>query len=171
LLVYNYDSITKEYINSKEARVSPIDKELLIPAHATLNKVIDAKEGYARCYIDNKWVYVEDHRGKVVYNTFNPLQESVVCDLGPINEFYTELEPFVNCIWKEGKWVLDTKKVIEANKYQSYINERDTTISSYFPTMDISLAEVDKIATLEDAKKVLYKLVKIVYILSKNSVE
>jgi hypothetical protein len=59
--IYNYNIFTKEFINSEEADVDPLDpNNLLIPASATDKLPLPNKENYYVCYneLDETWEYV-----------------------------------------------------------------------------------------------------------------
>ena len=74
MLVYNYDSKTKEYTYSEEASKNPVASEReghfvpLIPANATLIPPIKNKTGYAVIFNNEEWSYIEDHRGLHIIN-------------------------------------------------------------------------------------------------------
>nr|HEK8089666.1 tail fiber assembly protein [Escherichia coli] len=68
IIVYNYDSETKEYIS---ASTEYLAVGVGIPAYSCLDAPGIHKAGYAICRsLDlNSWEYVPDHRGEIVYNT------------------------------------------------------------------------------------------------------
>lgn len=70
MLIYRFNSDTKEYISSEEAFLDPMEtkqhgKEVyLLPADSTFTTPLPNKEGYAVCWNGDTWEYVEDHRQK-----------------------------------------------------------------------------------------------------------
>lgn len=120
--IYNYDKITFEYINTSEAKPSPLEKNVyLIPANATDIKVIDEKEGFVRCFNRSlkKWEYKEDHRGKIQYNK-ETIQSSIVTYIGEIENNYTLNKPTTTF----DRW--DT----ESNEWITNLDDYKTNIKS-----------------------------------------
>ena len=77
-----------------------------LPPDNALRVKPEFKKGFHPCQKDGRWHLVEDHRDKTVYNIEN--QESFKVDyLGPINEGFTLMEPFLFSKWNGEKWVLD----------------------------------------------------------------
>ncbi len=76
-----------------EARV--VAEQALIPKTALKVKPLPDKEGFQVCVVldENKCAvgseYIEDHRGKTVYNKQAPAQSKVVTQLGAIEEGWT----------------------------------------------------------------------------------
>ncbi|AQW81279.1 hypothetical protein [Campylobacter pinnipediorum] len=103
--IYNYDAITKEFLNESEAELSSLEENVyLIPANATDIKPLKAKSGFAICFINNEWVYKRDLRDKTFYHT--KTQQSIVVDTLDFDDGeYTELEPFDDSFWDGKKWV------------------------------------------------------------------
>ncbi|HFX8054745.1 TPA: tail fiber assembly protein, partial [Escherichia coli] len=68
IIVYNYDSETREYIS---ASTEYLAVGVGIPAYSCLDAPGTHKAGYAICRsVDlNSWKYVPDHRGEIVYST------------------------------------------------------------------------------------------------------
>lgn len=62
MLVYHYDEETKKFLYQEEAAIDPLETELrgediyLLPAYATFDKPLEAKEGYDVVF-DNGWKY------------------------------------------------------------------------------------------------------------------
>lgn len=138
-LVYNYDSLTKEFISASQAledeRASqqagtPI---YLIPADATDIVPPKHRTGYAICFddVNKQWSYVEDHRGTVCYKK-EDLQAITIDSLGPIpNNVLLELPQPENKyqIWKNGQYtypeIEELRLMIKQdldNKYEAKIN-------------------------------------------------
>lgn len=62
--IYNYHSITGEYLGESIADESPLEPGVcLIPAHATAEAPPQARTGQIARYLDNAWRVVEDVRG------------------------------------------------------------------------------------------------------------
>lgn len=59
-----------------------------LPNNATHEPVPDAREGYERFYIDGKWIYKEDHKGKEYWMSGDAWDASprVMEDYGPLPE-------------------------------------------------------------------------------------
>ncbi len=61
---------------------------------------------------ENKWVGIEDHRGKILYHI--ETKEAVRVDsLGKIPPTLTELLPPEFSVWKDVKWVVDFNQWVE----------------------------------------------------------
>lgn len=59
---------TKEFLAETTAQPSPLDKgEYILPANSTHRVPITHKTGYARCFINNEWVYLVDNRNTTKY--------------------------------------------------------------------------------------------------------
>jgi len=113
--VYNYDIDTKEYTSTTQATENPLEKgKYLIPANAITIAISVDKVGFTQIFNEakNTWSYVEDNRGKTIYDTTTK-QESIIDYLGTIKSGYTELIPKVNDKWSGTKWVFD---IISASK-------------------------------------------------------
>ena len=171
MLIYDYDPGTLEYAGTREARVSPLDGEHLIPAHSTTIEPVPEKTGFARVFLNGVWSYIEDHRGKTVYNTLNPLQFQYVDSLGGVPVGWTDKEPFDNCKWDGGGWVLDTQKVAELAAIQQKITLEETDIFSNLPSWAEVSAAINNAKDLAEAKAILKKLARVVYWLAKDQKE
>lgn len=109
MTIYNYDNETKEFISTSDARVNPLEQgSFLIPANATSKQVIEENQGFARCFIDNNWTYIEDNRGQYKVTNYSPLELELITDLGIIDNKASDL---------------DTK---EDGSYYTYYNENGT---------------------------------------------
>ena len=107
--IYNYNKDTKEYISTTQASENPLEKgKYLIPANATSIAIGNDKIGFAQVFdeANNVWDYVEDNRGKTVYDTTTK-QESKVDYLGAVKSGFTELVPNVDDKWTGTTWALD----------------------------------------------------------------
>lgn len=113
MTIFSYDGYTKEYLDSSTAINDPLDEgKYLIPANATLIEPLEIKEGYAICFDEQEenWVYIEDHRGSILFN-IETKNYMTVTELGPLSTFreYTHIEPKDFEEWVDGKWVENTK--------------------------------------------------------------
>lgn len=134
--VYNFNEFSHEYTGSS---VEHLPIGFGIPSHSTLIAPPESREGYARCFNNNEWVFVENHLGEVVYNTTTKAQ-SVVNYLGPIEEGYTNKVPTEYSVWSNGEWVEDTEAKDNA------IIQSNTQLKSYY----LSIAS-EQINILTDA--------------------
>jgi len=108
--IYNYNRNTKEYISTSQATEDPLEKgKYLIPALATVVAISTNKDNFTQIFNEKKnvWEYIEDNRGKIVYNTISK-QKSKVDYLGVIKSGFTELVPKINDKWDGTKWIFDT---------------------------------------------------------------
>ncbi|OPA77247.1 hypothetical protein BFG04_03900 [Campylobacter pinnipediorum subsp. pinnipediorum] len=127
--VYNYNAITKEFLNESEAELSPLEENVyLIPANATYIKPIKAKSGFAICFNGSEWVYKKDLRDKTFYHT--KTQQSIQVDTLDFDDGeYTELEPFDDSFWDGKKWVkspITKEKLIQEfkDRVQAHLDEK-----------------------------------------------
>ena len=66
--VYKYDEQTKEYIDTEQALINPLESELqgktiyLLPANATFIPPTEPPDGYVNVWNGSVWEQVEDHR-------------------------------------------------------------------------------------------------------------
>lgn len=107
-IVYFYDRETGELCGAQPARESPLEPGVfLVPAFATLTPPPALKKGFARCFRDGAWVYVEDHRSQQLYRTTNGEPCKIDCP-GPIPDGMTETpKPGEFYVWQDGQWVED----------------------------------------------------------------
>ena len=62
--VYLYDENTGELTGEYSSQKSPLEDDTYItPIHSTDKTPLTLKDGFAICYINGEWVYVEDIRG------------------------------------------------------------------------------------------------------------
>ncbi|HCX5293986.1 TPA: tail fiber assembly protein [Escherichia coli] len=108
IIVYNYDSETKEYIS---ASTEYLAVGVGIPAYSCLDAPGIHKAGYAICRsLDlNSWEYVPDHRGEIVYNTETGDAKEITAP-GDYPENTTTIDPLTPYDkWDGEKWVTDTE--------------------------------------------------------------
>ena len=108
IIVYNYDSETKEYIS---ASTEYLAVGVGIPAYSCLDAPGIHKAGYAICRsLDlNSWEYVPDHRGEIVYNTETGDAKEITAP-GDYPENTTTIAPLTPYDkWDGEKWMTDTE--------------------------------------------------------------
>ncbi|EFH5794230.1 tail fiber assembly protein [Escherichia coli] len=108
IIVYNYDSETREYIS---ASTEYLAVGVGIPAYSCLDAPGTHKAGYTICRsVDLKsWEYVSDHRGEIVYSTETGESKEIKTP-GDYPENTTTLAPSTPYDkWDGDKWVTDTK--------------------------------------------------------------
>ena len=111
MTIYTYDRVTGEYIGQGSADPSPAEPgKYLFPAFSTEIEPPAAKAGFARCFVNGAWTYVEDHRGTTIYET-STATETTVTELGPIPVGYTDLVPCSDPIWTGPEWTVDVMKL------------------------------------------------------------
>ena len=101
--IYLYNKLTKEFIEERDAKKSPLDDSYLVPSNATEIAPLNQKEGYAVCFNNNSWEYVVDNRNanyylngeKVKFNlgdeVTNEMQSVAYTDEQLLNRKFTEL--------------------------------------------------------------------------------
>lgn len=115
--VYSYDE-NGCFVNEEIADKSPLENGVyLIPANATIIKPLEKKDGFAICFNDTKWEYVEDNRNKTVYVKATK-QELKVDYLGKIKDEHTLLVPKQFDKWDEisKNWIEDIELKKEYEK-------------------------------------------------------
>lgn len=88
MTVYHYDGVSREFLGTGAADVSPLEPGVyLIPANATTNQPPEPQEGYACVWTGEVWRFVEDHRGAEGYvdGVFIKMTE-----LGPLPDEWSE---------------------------------------------------------------------------------
>ena len=96
MIIYNYDSITKEYTGYEEASIDPAEtqkqgKEVyLIPANATTAKPPKVRDHEIIVYHDG-WERVADYRGEYIVNS--DMQPYVFDKTGNLPEGYIYITP------------------------------------------------------------------------------
>ena len=106
MIVYKYDIETKELIQELEINEAYGTN---LPFTTTV-KPLAKKEGFAVCFDDTEWEYIEDNRNTVVYDK-ETKEESEVDYLGKIKEGATISKPEQFDIWdySSNSWVEDIK--------------------------------------------------------------
>lgn len=103
MIVYKYDTETKEFIQELEINEAYGTN---LPFTTTV-KPLAKKDGFAICFNVTKWEYIEDNKDKTVYVKATK-EESKIDYLGKIKEDVTTLKPEQFDIWDYDKWVEDT---------------------------------------------------------------
>lgn len=105
--VYKYDTQTREFLQELEINEAYGTNLPFITTIKPLNK----KDGFAICFDDTKWEYVEDNRDKTVYIKATK-QELKVSYLGKIKDDVTTLKPeqFDKWDYTQNKWVENIEK-------------------------------------------------------------
>lgn len=122
MVVYKYNTETKEFLEDLEINEAYGTN---LPFTTTV-KPLTKKDGFAICFNDTKWEYVEDNRGKTVYNK-ETNQESKIDYLGKIKDDVTTLKPeqFDKWDYETNQWVLDSnsKKAYEQAQFRLERNQ------------------------------------------------
>lgn len=67
--IYNYHSVTKEYLGESTADKSPLEEDIyLIPANATEIKPPEVSENQVAVFKDENWTIAADFRGNTYYD-------------------------------------------------------------------------------------------------------
>lgn len=127
MIVYKYDTQTKEFIQDLEINEAYGTN---LPFTTTV-KPLAKKEGFAVCFNGTKWEYIEDKRNTVVYNK-ETKQESKIDYLGKIKDdvITSKPEQFDKWDYTTNSWGCDEVKKEKArieniNSYtQSFIKEK-----------------------------------------------
>ncbi|CAG9000669.1 MAG: hypothetical protein CENE_02669 [Candidatus Celerinatantimonas neptuna] len=136
--IYRYDPDTLEYLPAPQSVFARIDPKqhrdnllsvlensaddapappILIPANCQKTAPPTTKEGYAIvAVLDSNgqptgWMYKDDYRHQVIYNTADEMQSKTVTVLGPVPDGWTLKKPDAYSKWdkKSQAWVVDTK--------------------------------------------------------------
>ncbi|WP_166304333.1 tail fiber assembly protein [Photorhabdus cinerea] len=111
IVVFNYDAITLEYLNSTDEHLSV---GIGLPANSCTDAPPDIQEGYVACRSSDLtgWQIVPDYRGEMAYNTQTGEPQEIIKP-GELPEALTFKQPASDFDkWDGEKWVMD----IEAQK-------------------------------------------------------
>ncbi|WP_214055411.1 tail fiber assembly protein [Photorhabdus caribbeanensis] len=111
IVVFNYDAITLEYLNSSDECL-PVG--IGLPANSCTDAPPDTQEGYIACRSSDltSWQIVPDYRGKIAYDIQTGEQKEIIKP-GELSETLTFKQPSTDFDkWNGEKWVTD----IEAQK-------------------------------------------------------
>lgn len=106
LTVYNFAADTREFIGAGDAYIPP---QTGLPAYCTEIKPPETTAGNITIFDEQKkrWLLIEDHRGKVVYDTATG-QEIFITQPGPVPAGTTEQKPATTFDrWNGSEWVKD----------------------------------------------------------------
>lgn len=146
--IYHYYFDTKEFY--KEENYKPV-KGLGLPAHSTIKKPLDPKEGYAVVFDEREqeWVYVEDHRGKTVW-TYD--KQKIVIDTPGALQNVTIEEPGEFDIWTGDGWKEDEayKRVVQRDKKIHELYKLFSVLSSL---IDAEVANREEKRKFKELKK------------------
>lgn len=88
MTVYHYDGVSREFLGTGTADVSPLEPGVyLIPANATTNQPPEPQEGYACVWDGKAWAQEEDHRGEQGYVNGIP---RIITELGPLPDRWSD---------------------------------------------------------------------------------
>jgi len=153
ITVYNFDATTHEYLS---ASVEYLAVGVGIPANATLDAPLAAKEGFAVCRstTSETWEYVPDHRGETVYDIGNGKPASLT-ELGDYPADVTTLAPATPYdVWNGEAWVTDesaqkTALVAEAEQSKTrLLTAAKNTISLWQTELQLGIISDDDKAQL-----------------------
>lgn len=124
---YQYDKLTKvlihkpisAYIGSKLPQI-PRDALTVVPLPKKEGFAVIASE-FDASHKPHGTMYIEDHRGKIIYNQMSCSKSETVTELGEIKDGWTELKPSTQFDeWLNGAWVTN-----QSNKYIAEYNHVD----------------------------------------------
>lgn len=131
--VYQIDKNTGEYIGEAYAYKNPMFEkdgiEFNIPAGCFEDAPGIKKEGFSQIRKDDKWEYIEDHRGEIYSIVDGSMKHHN--ELGILPEGYVKLKPEPFQKWNGKEWIddIESKKEFEKqqnnNKIISELNEID----------------------------------------------
>ena len=149
MIVYKYDTQTKEFIQELEINEAYGTN---LPFTTTV-KPLAKKDGFAICFNGTKWEYIEDNRDKTVHNK-ETKQESKVDYLGEIKDDVTTSKPEQFDIWdyNNNVWILD---LVAKDKYdleikiaeaKQYLDKTDHKFyNGYKPKEGEDLVEIERL--------------------------
>lgn len=112
--IYNYDSITNEFVSTEPAELDPLEGLPLVPAFSTLTTVIPVANGNVAVFTGAGWEEQEDNRG-IVYDTTTSIPQRHT-DLGPLPSSVTALVPSSTDKWDGSAWVTDFDDIRKKQK-------------------------------------------------------
>lgn len=127
--VYKYDIQTKEFLEELEINEAYGTN---LP-FTTIDKPLAKKDGFAVCFNDTKWEYVEDNRDKTVY-VKDTKQELKVDYLGKIKDEHTLLIPkeFDEWNYSQTQWIENIEKK-ETQRIQQIESKCNQVIEAVYP--------------------------------------
>ncbi|OCA56666.1 tail fiber assembly protein [Photorhabdus namnaonensis] len=124
IVVFNYDAITLEYLNSSDEYL-PVG--IGLPANSCTDAPPDTQEGYVACRSSDLtgWQMVPDYRGKIAYDTQTGEQKEIIKP-GELPETLTCKQPSTDFDeWNGEIWVTDIKAQ-KANQIKQAEQQRVT---------------------------------------------
>ena len=97
MLEYFYDTDTKEFTHSSEVFTDPLESQnaghdvYMFSANATIVEPLENKDGFAVVFNGTEWEYLEDHRGTIVWKSYEESME--IRELGPVPDGWTADQP------------------------------------------------------------------------------
>ena len=127
--IYKYDIQTKEFLEELEINEAYGSN---LPFTTTV-KPLTKKDGFAICFNDTKWEYVEDNRNKTIYIK-DTKKELKVDYIGKIKDAHTLLVPtqFDEWDYTQNQWVEDEAES-EKDRIQKIESRCNKTIESVYP--------------------------------------
>ena len=122
-----------------------------VPANSLTTEPLPAKQGFAVVAFDDLKgsQYIEDHRGKTIYNKSDCTKLKNIFELGPIEKDWTLKVPLSQFDeWVYGQWVTNNKKRYENNYKQIDANRRTKYTKRVRPYLEE--AQIKKYQGLED---------------------
>jgi len=114
MIVYRYDDDTKHFNGAHVCQNNPLGNGYLYPANYTEIAPDDAL-GKMPVWSGTKWNYIDDMRGKVIYNKLTAIPVTLEKIYAVISADYTDKAPDVEYPkWSGTKWIVDTVKKAEA---------------------------------------------------------
>lgn len=164
LTVYNYSSVTGEYISTT---VEQIAAHTGLPADSTITKPRFRKGRYP-VYNKQKqvWTLPVDHVGKLVYDINTGIRH-IVDRVGRIPNRFTFKEPIPYSIWNGKDWVyqedVHQKEIIAENKYKKsvFLAEIEKRMEIYADMVEldvISEEEKEEFKSLKLARIMLHRI-------------
>ncbi|MCW7761140.1 tail fiber assembly protein [Photorhabdus luminescens] len=158
IIVFNYDAITLEYLNSTDEYL-PVG--IGLPANSCTDAPLEIKEGYVACRSSDltHWLIVPDYRGKTAYDKQTRLPQKIT-EIGELPETLTFKKPDTNYDkWNGEEWVVDkdllkSHQIAEAKQKQvEMLRHASDTLSLLQDSVDLEIATDSEKAALLEWKK------------------
>ncbi|MFK3660022.1 tail fiber assembly protein [Scandinavium sp. NPDC088450] len=150
ITVYNFDGATFEFIyESTEFLAVGVG----IPAISCIDEPVKAKQGYAICRNMNlnKWEYVADHRGEVVFDTATGQQVEITTP-GDYEDNLTTIAPATPYDrWTGSEWLTDEGLLKFAQQKESE-DEKKALLLSAMNTISLWQTEL-QLGSISDEDK------------------
>ncbi|NRN29196.1 tail fiber assembly protein [Photorhabdus heterorhabditis] len=168
IVVFNYDAITLEYLNSTDEHLSV---GIGLPANSCTDAPPDIQEGYVACRSSDltNWLIVPDYRGKIAYNTQTGKQQEII-EPGELPEILTFKQPGSDFDkWDGEKWVTDIEAQ-KASQIEQAEHQRATLRQQADEAMTLLQYAVETEMASEAEKASLFAWKKYVVLLSRVDV-